>query len=282
MNTPRSLEIIPKYQGPSSWWQHVPMAHLLIETLKPKIVVELGSHYGVSFFSFCEAAKRYSPETYVYAIDTWGGDIQAGYYGDEVYDIVKVHRDANYRQNSELIRCMFDDAVHLFDNKSIDLLHIDGLHTYDAVKNDFEVWKPKLKDGGTILFHDWNVRKEGFGVGRLWEQVKVDTRFKCLEVQYGYGLGIATLAEKTPTWHDEIMEYLPTLRAKGLLLEVISDLTSEVESLQNKNYIQEEHIRNLEFMNSERRKEIKDAEKRIREIANRSFYTRVRKLCSKF
>ena len=82
--TLESLGLVPNYEAPSSWWQHVPFAHALIELVKPELVVELGSHYGVSFFSFCEAAEKYSSQTYVYAIDTWEGDIQAGFYSEKV------------------------------------------------------------------------------------------------------------------------------------------------------------------------------------------------------
>ena len=43
----KNLGVIPKYTAPSSWWQHVPIAHSLVELIKPEIIVELGSHYGV-------------------------------------------------------------------------------------------------------------------------------------------------------------------------------------------------------------------------------------------
>ena len=82
----KSLELMPKYFAPSAWWEHVPIAHWLVDNIKPEKIVELGSHYGVSFFSFCEAAEKYSPSTYIYAIDTWEGDVQAGYYGKTVYE----------------------------------------------------------------------------------------------------------------------------------------------------------------------------------------------------
>ena len=69
----KSLELMPKYFAPSAWWEHVPIAHWLVDNIKPEKIVELGSHYGVSFFSFCEAAEKYSPSTYIYAVDTWEG-----------------------------------------------------------------------------------------------------------------------------------------------------------------------------------------------------------------
>ena len=60
MQSLRSLGLNPSYRAPSSWWEHVPIAHWLVEQLQPGLIVELGSHYGVSFFSFCEAAAAFS------------------------------------------------------------------------------------------------------------------------------------------------------------------------------------------------------------------------------
>ena len=37
---------------------------------------------------------------------------------------------------------------------AIDLLFIDGNHDYDAVRQDFALWAPKLKDGGVVCLHD--------------------------------------------------------------------------------------------------------------------------------
>ena len=55
---------------------------------------------------------------------------------------------------------------------------------------------PKLRKGGTILFHDWNVRSENFGVWKLWDEIKENNKFKCIEMTYGYGLGIATYTDE--------------------------------------------------------------------------------------
>ena len=244
----KSLELEHQYEGPSSWWQHVPVAHSLIELTKPNLVVELGSHYGVSFFSFCEAAEKYSRDSLIYAIDTWEGDKQAGFYGDDVYRKVRAHAELNHIQRARLIRCRFEEAVEQFKDKSIDLLHIDGLHTYEAVKNDYKTWLPKLKECGTILFHDWNVKKEGFGVWKLWEEIKDNDNFKCIEMENGYGLGIATKTKHEPEWHRTIIENKEALKCKGNLLAELNRKSEFTEEIIREKELMEKHIFNLEVM----------------------------------
>ena len=69
---------------------------------------------------------------------------------------------------------------------SIDLLHIDGLHTYEAVKRDYEQWYPKVKPGGIILFHDVVCRQKGFGVWKFWDGIK--DKYETFQFNHGYGL----------------------------------------------------------------------------------------------
>ncbi|WP_342479224.1 class I SAM-dependent methyltransferase [Paenibacillus sp. FSL H7-0350] len=68
---------------------------------------------------------------------------------------------------ASLLRMTFDEAVGTFEDNSIDLLHIDGLHTYEAIKHDYECWLPKLADNSVVLFHDITVRMDDFGVYQL-------------------------------------------------------------------------------------------------------------------
>lgn len=177
---------------PNAWVGHLPFAAWLIKTIQPGIFVELGTHTGNSYFSFCQAIEEAKLATKCYSVDTWQGEEHAGYYDESVYQQVNTHNQQNYAHFSSLLRMTFDEAASLFENKSVQLLHIDGLHTYEAVRHDFETWLPKLAPGAIVLFHDTNVRERGFGVWKLWEELQ-ERYPNNLEFIHSHGLGVLQL-----------------------------------------------------------------------------------------
>ena len=181
---------------PSAWWGHLPFAFWIMSVSRPRVFVELGSHHGVSYAGFCEAAARARTGSRCYAVDTWEGDKHAGHFDEAVYYELKEFHDRRYAAFSELLKCKFDDALPHFADGSIDLLHIDGLHTYEAVKHDFESWRPKLSDRGVVLIHDTNVLDSDFGVHRLFAELS--EHYPHFEFLHGSGLGVLAVGPSAP------------------------------------------------------------------------------------
>ncbi|MCK8783867.1 class I SAM-dependent methyltransferase [Roseomonas sp. NAR14] len=181
---------------PSAWWLHVPFAHWLVASARPGVLVELGTHAGVSYAAFCHAVRSAGLATRCHAVDTWRGDPQAGEYDESVFNNLLAYNNEHFAAFSTLIRGTFDDALDRIEDASIDLLHIDGLHTYEAVRHDFESWLPKLSPRATVLFHDINERSGDFGVWRLWEELR--GRHPSFAFLHGHGLGVLAVGEQSP------------------------------------------------------------------------------------
>jgi hypothetical protein len=178
----------PEHLCDSAWIEHAPFAFWLVEAHRPATVVELGSHWGFSFFAFCQAVHALELATRCFAVDTWLGDEHAGWYGEEVFASVRERNETHYAAFAGLVRATFDEAAPRFANGSIDLLHIDGRHFYEDVRHDFELWLPKLSARGVVVFHDTAVHERGFGVHRLWAELR--QTYPHFEFFHGHGLGI--------------------------------------------------------------------------------------------
>jgi hypothetical protein len=192
---PVSLEL-PDWLDETGWAEHVPFAMYLISAMRPRSFVELGTFRGVSYCAFCQAVRSTGAATKCTAVDTWAGDAHAGTLEGGVFRDLKRYHDPLYSHFSELLRSTFDDALARFDDRSIDLLHIDGLHTYDAVRHDFESWLPKVSETGIVLFHDTQVRDSDFGVWKFWEEISRDN--PSFEFVHGHGLGVLAIGRIVP------------------------------------------------------------------------------------
>lgn len=188
----QSAMMTPDRIKPSGWLEHIPFAFWLIDVMRPGSLVELGTWSGVSYSAFCQAVKNFGLATRCYAVDTWTGDGHAGHFSAELFEEWKHFHDLHYADFSFLMRSTFKEARNNFADASIQLLHIDGYHTYEAVSHDYHSWLPKLSKDAIVLFHDTNVRERDFGVHRLWNEISCDKPH--FEFVHGYGLGVLGLA----------------------------------------------------------------------------------------
>lgn len=187
----------------SPWNGHRNFIYDYIRNIRPKHIIELGTHYGCSFFAMSQAIKDDDLSTELIGVDTWKGDPQAGFYGEEVWDTVNKTIDKYFNNiNLKLMRTTFDEASLEFDDDFFDVIHIDGYHTYESVSNDFTHWLPKLKKDGMIIFHDVD-SKLGYGSNDFWNEIK--HKYTCtMEFTHSWGLGI--LFPKGDAIYKELIE----------------------------------------------------------------------------
>lgn len=171
-----------------NWSGHLPFAHDLVAAFRPSCFVELGTHLGESYFGFCQSIAENQVPCVAYAVDTWVGEEHTGFYDNSVYEEVLAYNQATYASFSYLLRSLFDDALKNFGDESIDLLHIDGLHLFEAVSHDFDSWLPKVRPGGIVLLHDVCVKERDFGVWKLWERLNAEG--DTFEFHHSWGLGV--------------------------------------------------------------------------------------------
>jgi hypothetical protein len=183
-----SRQFAPRLYGVGAWTPHLHFGYDLVATLRPGVLVELGVDRGESYFAFCQAAAEHRTGTRCFGVDTWRGDQHAGEYDETTFAQVCEHNRAHYESFSTLVRCDFDEALARFEDESIDVLHLDGLHTEEAVRHDVDSWLTKLRPGGLLLLHDVRVRSKGFGVWKIWNELQQQSRSWTFED--GPGLGV--------------------------------------------------------------------------------------------
>jgi predicted O-methyltransferase YrrM len=169
----------------------------IINRMKPKVILEIGTANGGTLFLFSHVAPDVAT---VISIDLSGGRFGGGYpawrtllYKSFALPGQKIHllrADSHKRDTLEQVKLILGGS-----GREIDFLFIDGDHTYEGVKRDFEMYSPLVKKGGIVAFHDIvpHPSETGCEVSKLWEEMK--SRYNHLELvkdqsQNWAGIGI--------------------------------------------------------------------------------------------
>jgi hypothetical protein len=134
----------------------IQLLDLIFSELKNGIGVEVGTFKGQ--FSK-EILQRWNGKLYM--VDVWNelGDeyidasnhknFENGVYSECMQNI------KGYEDRGIMIRATSKVASDLFEDGSLDFVYIDANHAYDYVKEDIDLWYPKVKSGGMVMGHDY-------------------------------------------------------------------------------------------------------------------------------
>jgi glycosyltransferase involved in cell wall biosynthesis/predicted O-methyltransferase YrrM len=219
----------PEYMPMTAWLEHGPFAMWLVQKMRPRRIVELGTHYGYSYFAMCQIVKELDISTDCFAVDTWVGEEHAGFYDESVFESV-VEENKKYAGFSHLLRKTFADALADVEDGSVDLLHVDGRHYYDDVKEDFESWIPKLSPSAVVLFHDTEVRERNFGVYRYWEEIA--NQRPSINFKHCHGLGVLFWGEVVAEGLRDLVEMAENKRDNALIVDYFAAEGGRLSALQ--------------------------------------------------
>lgn len=158
--------------------------------LNPLKIVEIGTYKG----SFSCNIRAIYPNSKLYLIDPWElteDYVENGYPVTESVDdinsaydrVVEMFKDD---KNTTIMRTTSDEALREFEYETLDVVFIDGDHSYEQCKKDICNWKDKVVSGGILCGHDYktikNVRKavsevfddfvvSGYNKGDVWARV---------------------------------------------------------------------------------------------------------------
>jgi predicted O-methyltransferase YrrM len=97
-------------------------------------------------------------------------------------------------------RATVDRLEAVLGGRPVDVLFIDGDHTYDGVRSDFEMYAPLVRSGGIIGFHDIvpGAAENVGGVPDFWREIKdaSATEFVADWQQGGWGIGVLRRASQ--------------------------------------------------------------------------------------
>jgi|SRR5581483_11101602 len=145
----------------------------IVADLKPKNLLEIGTCRGGTL---CILSRLASPDGNIISLDLPNGEFGGGYKWFHIpifkafpYAKQKLHLLRGDSHSAE----MANAVRKILGEEKLDLLFIDGDHTYEGVKKDFEDYSKLVRRGGIIALHDIVQHpSDHCDVSRLWQELK--------------------------------------------------------------------------------------------------------------
>jgi len=146
-----------------------------VRNLKPEITVEIGTKFGGTFMIWCEVCPGYKISVDLVEGIHGGVDRLETEKRNKMF-LEKYPNQCSFIEGDSHDQSTYGKLLSVLNGRSIDFLFIDGDHTYEGVKQDYQMYSPLVKSGGYIAFHDINDterhRNRNVYVGKLWSELQ--------------------------------------------------------------------------------------------------------------
>jgi predicted O-methyltransferase YrrM len=164
-------------------WEILSLLKILAD-LKPKAVIEIGTASGGTLFLWTRVADS---EATIISIDLPGGPFGGGYLAWRIplYESFALGNQKIYLLRADSHReSTFNKVREILGSSKVDFLFIDGDHSYEGVKKDFEMYSGLVGGGGVVALHD--IVHHPFlpecQVEKFWQEIKRSRRFLTKEI----------------------------------------------------------------------------------------------------
>ena len=145
---------------PHGWFNHGPKVLDLLNTTRPKVVVELGSWLGASAIAMARMVRRWGGT--VTCVDTWCGELDENGASPEpegktplmILSCARAIVNAGVGASIRMIPSTTRDAAAHWQGP-IDFLYVDAGHGYHDVTVDLNAWATHMRKGGVIAGDDY-------------------------------------------------------------------------------------------------------------------------------
>lgn len=126
--------------------------------LAPDLIIEIGTYCGRSALVIGQGIEESNYTPKFYAVDPhYHTTLTRFSTADMLLCYSALATIPDYGQHVRRLVIESEKAACLFDNNTIDMIFVDGNHTYDFVVKDITHWLKKLKPTGYMIFHDHNL-----------------------------------------------------------------------------------------------------------------------------
>ena len=147
----------------------------MIEDKKPRTILEIGTARGGTLFL---ASQLAADDALIVSIDLPDGMYGGGYPKWKIpfyLSFKKANQKIELIQGDSHSDEIYNQLLSILNGRKIDYLFIDGDHTFEGVKKDFDTYTQLLNDKAVVAFHD--IGKDlsevpNHFVHEYWESIK--------------------------------------------------------------------------------------------------------------